>query len=66
MMNPQPEADGPRKHGVSNEAMIGTHGVGIYADEPLIAFFQRIIHLSVRILAILMTGVILWGIGDVI
>lgn len=65
-MNSRPESEGLKKHGAGNEAMIGAHGMRIYADEPLIAFFQRIIQLSVRILAILMTGVILWGIGDVI
>lgn len=40
--------------------------IGPYANEPLIAFLQRIIHWAVRLLAILMTVVILWGIGDVV
>ncbi len=35
-------------------------------DEPLVALLHRIIHWAVRILAILMTLVILWGIGDVV
>jgi len=34
-------------------------------DEPLIAFLQKIIQFAVRLLAILMTFVILWGVGDV-
>lgn len=34
-------------------------------DEPLVAFLQKIIHFAVRLLAILMTFVILWGVGDV-
>ncbi len=37
-----------------------------YAHEPLIAFLQRVIHFAVRLLAVLMTVVILWGIGDVV
>lgn len=36
------------------------------ADEPLIIFLHRVIHFAVRVLAILMTLVILWGIGDVV
>ncbi|MCB0526819.1 MAG: phosphate-starvation-inducible PsiE family protein, partial [Saprospiraceae bacterium] len=35
-------------------------------DEPLIIFLQKIIHFSVRLLAILMTFVIIWGVGDVV
>ncbi len=35
-------------------------------DEPLILFLQKIIHFSVRLLAILMTFVIFWGVFDVI
>jgi hypothetical protein len=41
-MNSQPESEGPKKQGAGDEAMIGPHGVGIYADEPLIAFLQRL------------------------
>lgn len=37
-----------------------------HRSEPLIAFLHRVIHMAVRILAVLMTAVILWGIGDVI
>lgn len=33
--------------------------------EPLIQFLQKIIHLAVRLLAVLMTVVILWGVADV-
>lgn len=35
-------------------------------EEPLIIFLQKIIHFSVRLLAILMTFVIFWGVFDVI
>ena len=35
-------------------------------EEPLILFLQKIIHFSVRLLAILMTFVIFWGVFDVI
>jgi len=34
--------------------------------EPLIAFLHKVIHFAVRVLAVLMTAVILWGIGDVL
>lgn len=33
--------------------------------EPLVQFLRRIIHFAVRVLAVLMTLVILWGVGDV-
>lgn len=42
---------------------LDTKGTG---DEPLIIFLHRVIHFAVRVLAILMTLVILWGIGDVV
>lgn len=35
-------------------------------EEPLIEFLQKIIHFSVRLLAILMTFVIFWGVFDVV
>ena len=35
-------------------------------EDPLIAFLHKVIHLTVKILAILMVAVIVWGIGDVI
>ena len=35
-------------------------------EEPLIEFLQKIIHFSVRLLAVLMTFVIFWGVFDVI
>ena len=35
-------------------------------DDPLVCFLQKIIHFAVRFLAILMTFVIIWGVGDVI
>jgi uncharacterized membrane protein (DUF373 family) len=34
--------------------------------EPLIVFLHRVINFAVRILAVLMTAVIIWGIGDVV
>lgn len=36
------------------------------SDEPLIIFLHRVIRFAVRLLAVLMTLVILWGIGDVV
>ena len=35
-------------------------------EDPLIALLHKVIHLAVRILAILMVAVIVWGIGDVL
>lgn len=35
-------------------------------EDPLIIFLQKIIHVSVRLLAVLMTFVIFWGVFDVI
>ncbi len=35
------------------------------AKEPLIQWLRKVIHMAVRILAILMTAVILWGVADV-
>ena len=35
-------------------------------DDPLIGVLQKIIHFAVRLLAILMTFVIIWGVGDVV
>lgn len=36
-----------------------------HPKEPLIRHLQRIIHIAVRLLAVLMTLVILWGVADV-
>lgn len=36
-----------------------------HEKEPLISYLQKVIYFAVRILAILMTFVILWGVGDV-
>ncbi len=36
------------------------------ADDPLIEFLHKTIRIAVRVLAILMTLVIIWGIGDVV
>ena len=38
----------------------------VFHRDPLIDFLQRIIRIAVRILAVLMVMVILWGVGDVI
>jgi len=54
-----------RSTGVDVET-IASQGLETQAGEPLIGFLQRVIHFAVRILAVLMTGVILWGIGDVV
>ncbi len=35
------------------------------AKEPLVKYLLRVIHISVRFLAVLMTAVILWGVADV-
>jgi len=35
------------------------------AKEPLIQWLRKVIHMAVRMLAILMTAVILWGVADV-
>jgi uncharacterized membrane protein (DUF373 family) len=34
--------------------------------DPLVDFLQKVIRLAVRILAVLMTVIILWGVGDVV
>ncbi len=36
------------------------------SDDPLIEFLHKTIRIAVRVLAILMTLVIIWGIGDVV
>lgn len=41
-------------------------GTEIIPEEPLVNGLQRVIHFAVRVLALLMTAVILWGIGDVV
>jgi uncharacterized membrane protein (DUF373 family) len=37
----------------------------MYIQDPLIAFLQRVIHFTVRLMAVLMTLVICWGVIDV-
>ena len=37
-----------------------------YHDDPLIEFLHRTIRVAVKVLAVLMVFVIIWGIGDVI
>ncbi len=64
-MNP-PDPDSRQSQTAGEEKHLASQGLEPHAGEPLIAFLQRIIHFSVRMLAILMTGVILWGIGDVV
>ncbi|MBN1958969.1 MAG: phosphate-starvation-inducible PsiE family protein [Desulfuromonadales bacterium] len=34
-------------------------------NEPLIQWLRKVIHMAVRLLAVLMTAVILWGVADV-
>jgi uncharacterized membrane protein (DUF373 family) len=65
-MNSQLGSDSPESHNALDKKGVTPKTFELYANEPLIAFLQRIIHFSVRILAVLMTGVILWGIGDVV
>lgn len=66
-MNSQSESNTPRDSNAGpDEQIIASHGSEWHGNEPLIAFLQRIIHFAVRVLAVLMTLVILWGIGDVV
>jgi uncharacterized membrane protein (DUF373 family) len=64
-MKSQITSDSQDKVGKGN-TFIESHGFEFQKSQPLIAFLQRIIHFAVRILAVLMTLVILWGIGDVV
>lgn len=61
-----PKTVNREKHKSPGEPQVEIHGFEVQANEPLIALLQRIIHFAVRILAVLMTLVILWGIGDVV
>ena len=36
------------------------------SDDPFIGFLHKIIRVAVKVLAVLMVAVIVWGIGDVI
>jgi uncharacterized membrane protein (DUF373 family) len=53
-----------------NKQMPETHEPGhdlrLEHEDPTICFLHRIIRLAVKVLAILMVLVIVWGIGDVI
>jgi len=42
------------------------HELGHESEDPFIGFLHKIIRIAVKILAILMVAVIVWGIGDVI
>ena len=42
------------------------HGLHIEHEDATIGFLHRIIRMAVKVLAVLMVMVILWGIGDVI
>lgn len=42
------------------------HNLNLQHEDPTIRFLHRIIRVAVKILAILMVVVIVWGIGDVI
>jgi len=66
-VNSQPESGHPKKsNNDKDEEVLAPQGLESPPSEPLIAFLQRIIHFAVRVLAVLMTFVILWGIGDVV
>jgi uncharacterized membrane protein (DUF373 family) len=49
-----------------NECDLPGDEISDYHHDPLIDFLQSIIRFAVRMLAILMTFVIVWGIGDVV
>jgi len=42
------------------------HGLANLSGDPFINFLHRIIRVAVKVLAVLMVAVIVWGIGDVI
>jgi len=42
------------------------HELADKSDDPFIGFLHKIIRVAVKILAVLMVAVIVWGIGDVI
>lgn len=62
------QGDGSRKNacGQTDPCWREPEGFGIPNAEPLILWLQRIIHFAIRILALLMTGIILWGVADVV
>ncbi len=42
------------------------HDLHLQHEDPTIRFLHKIIRIAVKVLAVLMVGVIVWGIGDVI
>ncbi len=42
------------------------HELENQSDDPFMGFLHKIIRVAVKVLAVLMVGVIVWGIGDVI
>ena len=42
------------------------HELGSQSDDPFMGFLHNIIRVAVKLLAVLMVAVIVWGIGDVI
>jgi uncharacterized membrane protein (DUF373 family) len=42
------------------------HELANKSEDPFIGFFHKIIRVAVKVLAVLMVAVIVWGIGDVI
>ncbi len=48
----------PEKAGVASECRVRT-------EDPLICFLHKVIRFAVRIMAVLMVLIILWGIGDI-
>lgn len=66
-MNADSQTENPQSRTIPTEDILSPQGfASCSANEPLITFLQKIIHFAVRVLAVLMTGVILWGIGDVL
>ncbi len=60
------ENDGKESGPQTITTLLDSEGFKDNKSEPLIAFLHRVIHFAVRVLAVLMTAVILWGIGDVV
>jgi hypothetical protein len=51
-MNSQLGSNSPESHNAWDKKGVAPQTFELYANEPLIAFLQRIIHFSVRILAV--------------
>ncbi|MCP3672679.1 MAG: phosphate-starvation-inducible PsiE family protein [Gammaproteobacteria bacterium] len=42
------------------------HGLATKSEDPFMGFLHKIIHVAVKVLAVLMVAVMVWGIGDVV